>query len=189
MNAPITFDRLAHSSNEDLERLLLQGTSPRMEDVASFDYRGYNLQCATVLIGTRKFKKGFYGDPQKGFLWGYNVPVIQNRDSDPWVAQPSDQAPKRYFFFGVLPAAELKHPNYKNSLVVVYSKWDGYGVADPVRYTVDYLVFPDPSNRKLMIGKSYAEVGEIRIFLGFFILEQYNPNDYQGPPSYPAGGA
>jgi hypothetical protein len=66
--------------------------------------------------------------------------------------------------------------------VVDYRQWPGYSPFNPVRYTVDYLAYPDPANRDLIVGKSYAQLGSsIRPLLGFFILSRIGPSGYTGP--------
>jgi hypothetical protein len=155
-----------------------EGTAPNIEDVLGYEFRGWNLQEATTLLGTRKFKKGFFGDPGMGYAWGYNVPVKQNARDEPWISMPSDGDPKRYFFFKIFPASAAAKPKYPDCLVVDYNKWGKYFFLNPVRFTVDYLVFPDPSNRDLILGKSYFEAGGFSPFMGYFVLERYNESGY-----------
>jgi choline dehydrogenase-like flavoprotein len=169
---------MAAADKRTLDRIMMEGTAPLIEDVLGYEFRGWNLQEATKLLGTRKFKKGFFGDPGKGYAWGYNVPVKQNAKDEPWISEPSDDDPKRYFFFKVFPASAADDPKYPNSLVVDYRKWDEYFFLNPVRFTVDYLVYPNPSNHDLILGISYLEAGPVRPFLGYFILERYNQSGY-----------
>jgi hypothetical protein len=174
-----TFERLTQQNNEALEQLLKSGVPVTPADVAGWDYRGWNINCMTQLIGTRKFKKGFYQDPATGAFWGYNMTVRQGGIDEPWLPTPSEQSPKRYYFFGV----DAPQPNtpYPNALVVDYRQWPRNCRLDPVRYTVDYLSAPDPSNKNLLVGKSYSELPFARVFLGFFIIERYNESHYHGP--------
>lgn len=175
---PQTFESLTLADKKTLDRIMQEGTAPDLGEVLGYEFRGWNLNEATKLLGTRKFKKGFFGDPEKGEAWGYNVPVKQNAKDEPWISEPTDEDPKRYFFFGVLPASAADKPKYPNSLVVDYRKWDEYFLLNPVRFTVDYLVCPDPSNRSLILGKSYLEAGAVRPFMGYFVLERYNVSGY-----------
>jgi hypothetical protein len=182
----MTFDDLTVASNDELDRLMVASPAPTMAQVIGFEYRGYNLAWATELLGTRKFKKGFYGEAARGYCWGYNVPVEQNGKGDPWIAKPSDANPTRYYFFKVFPAAGAPEFKYPASLVVDYKGWDEYHHLNPVRYTVDYLVIPEPANPRLLLGKSYFENDVLKMFLGYFVLEQHNSTSYAGPPFYPA---
>jgi hypothetical protein len=175
-----TFDSLTTASKDVLDHLMTTaGSPPSIPDVLGYEFRGWNLQPTTKLLGTRKFKKGFFGDPAAGYAWGYNVPVQQNAKHEPWISRPSDANPKRYFFFKVLPATAANKPQYSNSLVVDYREWKEYFVLNPVRFTVDYLIYPDPANHDLILGKSYWEAGALRPFLGYFVLERHNPSNYQ----------
>jgi hypothetical protein len=179
MSSVTTFDSLTDASKDELDRLMKASPPPGLSDVVGFEFRGWNLQESTKLLGTRKFKKGFYGDPADGHAWGYNVPVKQNGKHGPWIAEPSEEKPKYYFFFKVLPVGAADEPKYPNSLVVDYRKWPEYFPANPVRFTVDYLVFPDSANRDLILGKSYWELGPLRPFLGYFVLERHNASNYK----------
>lgn len=174
-----TFESLTVASKTDLDRLMRIGLPPGIADVVGYEFRGWNLQPTTKLLGTRKFKKGFYGNPADGHAWGYNVPVQQNAKHEPWISMPSEENPKRYFFFKIFPSAVADKPKYSNSLVVDYRKWPEYSTLSPVRYTVDYLVYPTSDSRDLILGKSYWELGSLRPFLGYFVLERHNPSNYQ----------
>jgi len=182
MTAPTTnldFRTLAAQDNNALDRLLQAGAPIATTEVAGYEYRGWNMNAAATIIGTRKFKKGFYRDPENGGYWGYNVGVKQGTIDEPWVAVPSEENPRRFYFFGVTDPTPAGL--YPNALVVDYRRWPANWVIDPVRYTVDYLVAPDPANKNLLLGKSYSETPLGRIFLGYFALERQNATDYQGP--------
>lgn len=174
---PHTFASLAALGKAELDRIMDAGTAPAIADVLGWEFRGWNVNAMTKLFGTRKFKKGFFGNPAFAHAWGYNVPVQQNKFDEPWIAKPSDADPNRYFFYGVVTAADADQPKYRNSLVVDYRKWD-YFVLNPVGYTVDYLVYPEPGNTDLILGKSYGETPLIKPFLGYFILERHNRSNY-----------
>jgi choline dehydrogenase-like flavoprotein len=178
-----TFEQLTEFSNERLEDLVRIGSTPRIDDVVGYEYRGFNLQPATKIIGTRKFKKGFYAAyPGANHAWGYNMPIVQNLKDEPWVAVPNEENPRRYFFFKILPAGAPGYDRrYAHTLIVDYSKWDGYFLLNPARYTVDYLVYPDPENRDLMVGRSDFVMGPIRFFMGYFILERHNQSNFVPP--------
>jgi len=179
-HARYTFEGLTGFDNAQLEQLMHQGAKPTLADVVGYEFRGFNLQRLTTLIGTRKFKKGFYGNPEEGHIWGYNIRVVQNNLSDPWIALPSDANPERLLFFKVFPAEPTgRDADYANSLVVDYSQWKGYFFLNPSRYILDYLVFPDPEDRDLLLGKSYFAAGNSRVFAGYFILERHNRSDFR----------
>lgn len=166
-------------NNRDLDRLVERSTAfPALADVLGFEFRGWNINPTTTLTGTRKFKKGFFGEAGLDHGWGYNMPVKQNERTEPWIPERDGDRLRRYYFFGVVPSAKAKDSKIRNSLVVDYRLWKEYFPLNPVRYTVDYLVYPDPANRDLIVGKSYAEIGFLRPFLGYFILERENESEY-----------
>jgi hypothetical protein len=175
-----TFEDLAASKRSRLDQLLRRGIQPSLAEVAGYEFRGFNMQSLTKVIGTRKFKKGFYGNPDEGHLWGYNIRVVQNGLDDPWIALPSDDSPERLAFFKVFPPKPSgRDADFSNSLVVDYAQWPDYIWINPARYILDYLVFPAQGNRDLLLGKSYFALGGSRIFMGYFILERQNRSDFK----------
>jgi hypothetical protein len=78
-----TFATLAQQENEVLDALLPTAVPVMTTAVAGYEYRGWNLNSLTALIGTRKFKKGFYREPATGAYWGYNVRVKQGSIDEP----------------------------------------------------------------------------------------------------------
>ncbi|MFZ0390309.1 MAG: GMC family oxidoreductase, partial [Calditrichia bacterium] len=107
-----------------------------------------------------------------------NVPVKQDGKQNPWRAKPSEEKPKRYFFFQVLPADSPGGYEYPGTMIVDYSKWDEYFFLNPVQNTVDYLVYPDPDNKDLILGKSYYKTFIGEFYLGYFVLERDNRSNY-----------
>ena len=178
MGSAWTFESLTLQKREVLEKLMTSGTRVTVADVVGFEFKGWNLNALTSLIGTRKFKKGFYRDAATGTPWGYNVRVKPGAIEDPWLALPSEQEPKRFYFFGISEADDSA--SYPQALIVDYRRWPKNLKIDPVRYTVDYLVRGNSADPDLLIGKSYAELPFAKPFLGFFILERHNPTGLSG---------
>jgi hypothetical protein len=185
MNEPnhrYTFEELIEFNNDQLGQLMVAGGTPAIDELIGYEYRGYNIQAATKFLGTRKFKKGFFGNAGEGHAWGYNMPVTQNGKAEPWLAVPNEENPQRYFFFGVLPAGAPGYDKrYAHSLIIDYSLWGDYFFLNPARYTVDYMIYPNPDNRDLMVGKSDFVNGPVRFFLGYFIIERHNKSNYTPP--------
>lgn len=178
----MTFDDLTRLDNRALEPLMATGTVPTVSDVTGFEFRGWNNQASTEILGTRKFFKGFYAaaDAGVGKAWGYNMPAVQNGRDQPWQDKTKQGQPVRYYYFKVLPGSALSDAIYPKSLVVDYRQFPKYSIFNPIRYTVDYLVFPHPANRDLILGKSYSQLGFIKPFLGFFILERFRASGLGG---------
>lgn len=180
----MTFAELTTYDNKRLEPFMKGYPAPSIADVLGFDFRGWNIAGVTDIMGTRKFFKGFFGTAGKPRAWGYNMPAVQDGKDKPWRPKTKNGQPTRYFFYGVLAGADLKDAVHRDTLVVDYRKWPKYFPLDPVRFVVDYLVYPDPANRDLILGKSYNQILGLRIFLGFFILERFQPSGYSGPPGF-----
>jgi hypothetical protein len=173
-----TFESLAGQPRHVLEEVLRSGAAIKSADVVGFEFKGWNLNPMTSFLGVRKFKKGFYRDRKTNIAWGYNVRVRQGRIDEPWVALPSEDHPRRFYFFGVSdPAPGNRYPN---ALVVNYRQWPGNRPINPVRYMVDYIAAANPTNRDLALGKSYLESPIVTIVLGFFVLERHNATKFQG---------
>ena len=177
---PLTFEDLTRYDNRRLEPFMRSEAVPTASDLVGYEFRGWNIQSLTDLLGTRKFIKGFYGDTASSTAWGYNMPVQQNHRDQPWLPKLKDNQPIRYYFYKVLPGAWLPDAIHPQTLVIDYRQWPEYSTFDPVKYTVDYLVYPDPANHDLVVGKSYGQMGFIKPFLGFFILARLRPSDYEG---------
>lgn len=177
----ITFDQLAALKDNDLEKTLKAGLPPTVADLTGYEFRGWNQNSGTDIIGTRKFIKGFYGSKPDGTGWGYNMPVEQNGLSQPWKPKQEKGKDIRYAFFKVLPGARMKDSVYPAMLVVDYRQWPDYFFLSPIKYTVDYLVFVEPGNTDLILGKSYSQFLGIKMFLGYFIIERLRQSGYEGP--------
>src|SRR5262245_58007164 len=146
-----TFESLARQPKHVLEEVLRSGAAMKVEDVVGFEFKGWNLNPMTSILRVRKFKKGFYRDKKTNIAWGYNVRVRQGRINEPWVPLPSEDHPKRFYFFGVTdPAPGNRYPN---ALVVNYSRWPGNRPINPVRYIVDYIAAANSANHDLTLGK------------------------------------
>lgn len=176
---PHTFESLSKMSAAELEAVLVAGEEPKLgPEIVGWEFQGWNVNPAARLIGSRKFKKGFfgnpeiYGDAERQWAWGYNMTVQQNGFTEPWIPTPSPANPTRHLFWGVVPGARAKQPKYPATLVIDYRLWKEYFPVNPIGYTVDYLVYPNPGDRGLILGKSYMEAGPLKPLLGFFILRR-----------------
>lgn len=183
-SASITYRRLAGLSNRALEAMLVRGDRPSLEAVTGYEYRGYNIAPVLSLLGIRKFIKAFFVTPS-GAHYGCNTPVIQNGLSGPWIARPSEGAPRRYAFFSVAPIdAEARDNAYLHALLLDYGK-GGSRFYDPARQLRDYLVRCVPGSDDLLLGKAYTAMGPLRIPASFFLLERHRP--VPGPIALPKG--
>jgi hypothetical protein len=162
---------------QELEALLLGGTTPKSEDLAGWEFRGVNTPGWTRWVGIKKFCKGFYR--RAGALYGYNVPVAQNSLDQPWLLRPSEERPKRFGFYRVTEVdASGRDNRYLHALLLDYSR-GGESRYQPERGLRDYLVQLswrcDVSTHlcDLYLGKAYYAIGPLRVAASFFILERW----------------
>ncbi len=163
-------------SEKQLAEIMKHGATPALAHVAGYEFNGYNFNWMTTVTQTRKFKKGFYGRPADGFLWGYNVPVEQNAITEPWIARSDDLGPIKYYPFKTFGAGMDGNSKHANGLVIDYKKSDQYPFWNPVQQTIDYLVFAEPGNTDLLLGISYLRTFLGNIKMGYFALERHNPS-------------
>jgi hypothetical protein len=167
---------LCTASSRELEALLRGGVAPALEDLAGWEFRGYNVTPAAELILSRKFKKGFSLDPRDPrALLGYNVKVRQNGLLNPWIPVLEHGEPVRHAPFSVYPVRPAERDNrYPNALLLNYAAAPGRPLLDPSIVLRDYLVQVHPDDRDLLVGKAYGALGPLRVVGGFFVLGREN---------------
>jgi hypothetical protein len=161
-----------------LEPIFVRGTTPDLEALVGWEFRGINhlpLNALPVakLVGIKKFVKGFY---RRGrHLMGYNIGAVCNVLDGRWHLTPSDSDPRRYGFFEVHSVDATSRDNhYLHAVLFDYAR-GGNKRFDPMTALRDYLVQVDPANPDLYLGKAYVAVGPGRIATSFFILERHRP--------------
>ena len=169
---------LEAASWHHLERTFQRGTTPDVEQLVGWEFRGINRPPLnripiTQLFGIKKFVKGFYR-AEDGRVLGYNSPIVNNALDGRWHFRPNDSAPKRFGFYEVTPVDPTARDNeYLHAVLLDYKKGNN-PVYDVMRGLRDYLVQVDPSNPDLYLGKAYFALGPARLnFLGFFVLERH----------------
>jgi hypothetical protein len=163
---------LERMTNTQLEQVFMRGATPSPGALAGWEFRGLNSPKWFRLLGIRKFFKGFFNDG--GELWGYNCPAEQTPLTAPWIAKPSDSAPKRFGFFQVKPVDAIARDNrYLHALLIDYGLGNNPRF-DPSAGLRDYLVQVEHNNPDLFLGKAYYAVGPARVpMFSYFILERY----------------
>ncbi len=175
-------DLVKNIGNGQREAIFAQGTPPRFEDLAGWEFAGANATIFTRLLGIRKFVKGFYEGPPRDagpepFLQGYNITVRQNADEAEHVYTPSDASPKRHGFYrvhAVVPGA--RDSRYPRSLLLDYGLGGNGLFGPPLR---DYIVQVFPDDPDLLLGKAYLALG-IRIPVSFFVLKRLRKHSFTG---------
>ncbi len=174
MDVEYTYEQLARLSDSKLNEIFRQSKTPDFENLAGYEFRGWNTPAFASLLGIRKFKKGFYHKDGKPF--GYNIPVRQNGLNGQWICKPSDDNPGRFGFYsvnkpGTIPISE-KEPH---ALVLDYSAGDNKLFEGS--FLRDYLVQPHPDNPEIYLGKAYTALGSKLIMPSFFVLERHRESD------------
>jgi hypothetical protein len=101
--------------------------------------------------------------------------VEQNGLDGSWIARPSEDQPKRYAFFRVLPVDPTSQDNrYLHALLLDYHAARNPRT-EPARLLRDYLVRVQPGTDDLLLGKAYFALGPARLSAGFFLLERLRP--------------
>ncbi len=172
---------LALADNQTLEQAMRMGSQPRMEDLAGWEFRGYNTLDLTGLLGFRKFKKGFYSPrPIEGTiekLQGYNVQVVQTPLGDPWIDRIKSGQAIRHAWYRCHPVRMTDVDcRYPNAVLINYDCEDNNPL-DPSKRLRDYVVQVYPDDPDLLLGKAYvALAGPLRLFVSYFILGRNNPS-------------
>lgn len=176
-----TFETLCVASSEDLERVMRLGVQPKLEDLAGWEYKGYNTLDLTALLGFRKFKKGFYlPAPVEGEireLLGYNVQVVQNPLGEPWFDRIRRGQPIRHGWYRCYPVRMTEVDcRYPNAVLINYDCPENPRL-DPTRRLRDYVVQLYPEDPTLLLGKAYvALAGPLRVAVSYFALGRSNPS-------------
>jgi hypothetical protein len=168
-----------------LESIMVQGATPKFEELAGWEFDGWNVGLVAGGFGfNRKFRKGFYEGPPRGqgpepFIQGYNIPMHQDGAEKPHRAVPSDENPKRFGFYRVFAASQSPRFNrYPGALLLDYGLGgNGFSAPSVLR---DYLVQVHPGNGDLLLGKAYVALGPISFVGGFFVLNRARKHDFKG---------
>jgi hypothetical protein len=156
----------------ELETVFQRGTTPVLDELLGWEYRGINrapIDAVPRLAGIKKFCKGMFR-ARDGRAMGYNCPVVQNVLDGRWRTTPSDDAPRRFGFYELTAVdATARDNHYLHALLLDYGKGDN-PLWDPSRQLRDYLVQLDGD---LFLGKAYYAAGPVRLALSYFILERW----------------
>jgi hypothetical protein len=161
----------------ELEIVFQRGVAPDLDRLAGWEFRGINTPGWAKLAGIKKFMKGFYKD-ERGEVYGYNCPIVQNGLGHPWIAKPDDAAPKRFGFYRVAPVDPTARDNvYLHAVLLDYGR-GGNKALDPTRGLRDYLVQVDAGQDDVLLGKAYYALGPLRLATSFFVLERYRRSSF-----------
>jgi hypothetical protein len=156
----------------ELDRVMLRGTAPDVDELVGWEFRGINTRLMHVrnferVFGIKKFCKGFVREPD-GSVTGYNRSVVNNALDGRWHI-----ADKRFGFYSVTEVDPTTRDNaFLHALLLDYSRGANKSY-DPSRGLRDYLVQVDADNPDLFLGKAYYALGPARVASNFFILERH----------------
>jgi hypothetical protein len=179
-HASAEYLHIGEKTPAELEHIMLRGQAPSLAALAGWEWRGLNTMFWAPTAGIKKFVKGFY-KADDGVVYGYNEPVVQNRLDQPWIAKPSDVAPKRFGFFSVEAVEPTAVDNaYLGALLLDYGKGKNPAL-DPSRVLRDYLVRVHPGSDDLLLGCAFAAVGPVRVRVphAFFLLERHRATSFK----------
>lgn len=147
----------------ELDALMAAGRTPTEEQLAGWEFRGWNHPAALALLGIRKFVKGFFRG--NGFE-GYNRPPRQDSFDKEWT-----EAGKPFGFYDIVAprAPDLRHPN---ALLLDYGTSPRNAFWKPERFLRDYLVQPDPSEPDVFLGQATLALGPARPATNYFLIER-----------------
>jgi len=144
------------------EEILRASKAPAFDSLAGYEWIGFNVSALVRMLGLQKFIKGFFQG--NAHLEGYNIPVLQNGLDAPWLAQPSEESPRRFGFYTVT-AVDGAAPSriYPQAVLLDYGASQRNPVRRIERAIRDYLAQPDPADPDVLLGKAYFALGRLRI--------------------------
>jgi len=166
--ATARFLDLARRSRRELEQVMLRGLTPDLAQLAGWEFRGMNTPVWARAAGIRKFVKGF--ERRADQVFGYNRPVRQNRDGEPWLIKGEP-----FGWYRVSPVDASDRDNeYLHAALLDYGR-GGNKLWDPSRGLRDYLVQVEAGDPDLYLGKAYYALGPARLGVSFFVIERLRP--------------
>lgn len=168
----VTFYDLISLPTPLLESVMMQGTAPTAEELAGFEFRGFNPPWFAKALGFQKFMKGFFVDPE-GKLAGYNLFVRRPRGGAdaPWEPSASGTSGRHGFYDVTAVRAGDRYDAFPNAVLLDYGSGRNAWL-NPESRIRDYLVRVDPGNPDLFLGKAYLDLGVFSVFSNFFVLER-----------------
>lgn len=152
---------LAKASTRELRRLHAAGAEPKLDDLAGWEWRGFNPPAFAKALGIQKFVKGFFRGPDGAE--GYNVWASQ-RDWRRWQWRGR---PARHGWYTVAPGVG----RFVGTVLLDYGASRRNRKPNPERLLRDTLVHPDPEDRDLLLGLAYVKAGGL-VPVSFFVLER-----------------
>lgn len=178
---PHDLEDVAHLTRKELDEIFRAGTPPSVEEIAGWEFCGWNCSLVPKLGRFQKFVKGFYRRPGglPGECEGFNILALQNGLDGEWLGRPADDEPRRFGFYSVRPAPPAKTgvpPG--GALLLDYGDHDANPRLDPSRLLRDTVVKVEGSP-DLLLGRAHLALGPW-VFAGYFLLKRRRQHDYRG---------
>ena len=171
------------------DELFHRGVMPEFENLAGWQFKGWNSSLVSAAMGIRRFIKGFWdkgGDWEDcDSIWGYNLWVRQaGRPSDNWIASnswfpslPTETPPAnpvRHGIYKVLPAKNSPGDHkFPHALLLDYGQGNN-PLTHMGRNLRDYMIQVYEDDPTLLLGKAYAAVGKERVLMpGHFMMVRF----------------
>lgn len=92
---------LVATPSRSLTAIMCRGTTPDLDALLGWEWRGTNLPATSRLLGIRRFIKGFHG--RRGRPEGYNVSVAGSDLTSPWTERAQRDGRREWAPFTVEP--------------------------------------------------------------------------------------
>ncbi|MDH5493730.1 MAG: hypothetical protein OEY14_17385 [Myxococcales bacterium] len=171
--AGISFEELIALPRAELEVAMQRGFKPTAEQLAGWEFRGFNPPIFARLLGFQKFIKGFFLD-DAGKLAGYNLFPERPRGGPkaPWIPKAGGVPSTRHGFYDVEPVPPRgRYADYPDAVLLNYGSGRNSRMNPEARIR-DFLVCVEPGSDDLFLGKAFIDLGAGRVFSNFFILER-----------------
>ena len=181
---PLTFDDLTTYDNRRLEPLMASGAIPSAPELVGDEFRGWNIQPLTDVLGTRKFIKGFYGD-RRAHLLGIQHARRAERTGQALAAEASRTTSRS------ATTSSRCSPVPTSRTRSISGRWpsttgSGRGTRSSTPSGTWSITWSTPI-QPIMTSCSGRATGQLKDFiwpfLGFFILVCLRPSAYTGPPT------
>jgi len=168
------YTQLCLLPDRKLEEIFEQGSQPTPDELAGWEFDGFNTFDATHFLGIRKFRKGFMANDEmvdEGEFGGYNVTIRPGNPEEPWQPVYKKGKMHRHSPYRVYPVrAGEKDSAHYNAVLINYEckrnpPWNP-------GFLRDYLVKVYPDNNDLYLGKAYIALGPARVFISYFVLRR-----------------
>jgi hypothetical protein len=156
------YARMKAMSRAELGALMAAGRAPSEEQLAGWEFRGWNHPPVLALLGIRKFVKGFF---RGNGLEGYNRPPRQDAFDAEWTG-----AGKPFGFYDVKSADGRMLLDYGSN--ARNPRWK------PERFLRDWLVQPDPNEPDVFLGLATLAIPG-RPATNYFLLERLCRSEFR----------